>query len=144
MNENRNYDLLSCMYENAQAGIYSINNVLPKAEDETLKNELETQLKCYQDFSKAAYSDLKDMHCAAHDISAMQKMMMKGKIAMETAMSNSASHIARMMIQGTNMGIISLNKELNRSDGAGHKYVSKAKDMLDAETAYLDRMKKYL
>lgn len=49
-----------------------------------------------------------------------------------------------MLIQGTNMGIIKINKALNHTVTASPKLVQEAKDMLKKEQAYIDNLKGYL
>ena len=84
----------------------------------------------------------------AHDLkpqplSKTAKLMSKMGICFNCAKDKS-EHIAEMLIQGTNMGIIKINKALNHTVTASPKLVQEAKDMLKKEQAYIDNLKGYL
>ncbi|MDE7279798.1 MAG: hypothetical protein K2N26_08760, partial [Oscillospiraceae bacterium] len=72
------------------------------------------------------------------------KLMSKMVICLNCAKDKSTEHIAEMLIQGTNMGIININKALNHTVTASPKLVQEAKDMLSKEQAYIDNLKGYL
>ena len=61
-------------------------------------------------------------------------------------MDTSLSHIAEMMIQGSNMGIIEMNKCINTCERGGCEggAVKLAQDIVEFEQQNLERMKKYL
>ena len=65
-------------------------------------------------------------------------------LAVSCAADSSTSNIAKMLIQGTNMGIIRLNKSLNAADDVSESARNEAVDMLKAEQAYIDKLKPYL
>lgn len=142
--QNHGNDLLSVIYENSEIGIHSINAVLPKAQDEAMRHELCSQLEHYKEFGRMAIDELKHENCEIPQVSNMTKLMIDGMTAVNMQVSNSSSHIARLMINGTNKGIISLSKEVNRASDAQKDYVSQAKKMLKTEQEYIDRLKTFL
>ena len=75
---------------------------------------------------------------------AFSRAMSKMGIALDLAFDNSTGHIAEMMIQGTNMGIIKLNKSMNAASDITPETKKMADEMLDREQKYIDRLKRFL
>lgn len=138
---NRLYDAL---YQNAEMGTSSIKQIFPKVSDTNLKNELRKQLSNYQSRENAIIGSMRPYNIRPKPLPAMTKVMSKFGIAFKCAKDNSTEHIAEMLIQGTNMGIIKINKALNHTADAGSGLVNDAKDMLTKEQAYIDNLKGYL
>ena len=63
---------------------------------------------------------------------------------MNTILNTSTSHIAELMIRGSNRGIIDMNKTLNRYPDAKGSAVELAKELMDFEEKNITRLKKYL
>ena len=139
-------DTLACIYENVKMGADSIINLLPKVEDGRLKSDMSVQLSGYEKFATRARDELKKMGVEAEEKGFMTKTMAKVGMEFNTMMDTSISHIAEMMIQGSNMGIIEMNKCINTcarygcEDGA----VGLAREIVEFEEKNLERMKKYL
>jgi uncharacterized protein YbjQ (UPF0145 family) len=139
-------DTLACIYENVKMGADSIVNLLPKVEDTRLKSDMSVQLSGYEEFAARARKELQEMGVEAEEKGFMTKAMAKVGMEFNTMMDTSISHIAEMMIQGSNMGIVEMNKLLNTcercdsEDGA----VGLAREIVAFEEKNLERMKKYL
>ncbi len=138
---NKLYDAL---YQNAEMGTSSIKQIFPKVSDTKLKNELRKQLSNYRTQENAVLGSMKVYNNKPQPLSAMAKTMSKVGICLNCAKDKSTEHIAEMLIQGTNMGIIKINKALNHTVTASPKLVQEAKDMLTKEQAYIDNLKGYL
>ena len=70
--------------------------------------------------------------------------MIKSAIAMNTMLDISTSHMAEMLIQGSNRGITDLCKSLNHNSEASRMTVELAKELMEFEEEAIERMKKYL
>ena len=142
--KNSEYELLNKLYQNASMGITALSTVIPKTENTKLKSELETQLKNYQQQSQQIKKKFSELNAKPKDINPVGKISADASIIMQTAMDNSASHIAEMVIKGSNMGIIDINKKLNdiETDDAG--ILAHAKEILKCEQQYIDKLKSYL
>ena len=70
--------------------------------------------------------------------------MLKAGIHYNTMLNTSTGHIAEMMIQGSNSGILEMNKVLNHNEEAGDKPTALAKQLIDFEEKNIERLKKYL
>ncbi len=137
-------DVENALFQNASMGVSSIRQVLPKVHSKDLKGELIRQLNYYHDESNTAVSELKSANIKPKQESLMARAMAKAGIAFNLAKDNSTANIAEMMIQGTNMGIINVNRALNGSKNLSPDAAKQAKKMLVGEQQYIDSLKKYL
>lgn len=110
-------NVLDELNKGACMGMDAISFVMDKVKDEELKEELKIQYKKYKDISKKIsklypeYSDKK-----LHKTSPMNKVMTYYGIEMRLMSDSSSSHIAELLMQGTNMGIIEGRRLLNNKD----------------------------
>lgn len=110
-------NVLDELNKGACMGMDAISFVMDKVKDEELKEELKIQYKKYKDISKKIsklypeYSDKK-----LHKTSPMNKVMTYYGIEMRLMNDSSSSHIAELLMQGTNMGIIEGRRLLNNKD----------------------------
>ena len=72
------------------------------------------------------------------------KMMSKMGIAMKTATNQSGHNIAKIMVQGTTMGIIDMQHAVNSSCAAETRIKNDAEELLRREQEYCDSLKRYL
>lgn len=136
--------LFSAILQNAEMGSSSIKEIFPKVRNTAMKNELRHQLSEYEQQSNIVSTQLSNLHLKPQKTSPFVKLMTSTGIKCKLAQDKSTGHIAEMIIQGTNMGIIKINQALNASENASPQIVSQAKDLLNKEQHYLDRMKNYL
>jgi hypothetical protein len=110
-------NVLDELNKGACMGMDAISFVIDKVNDKELEKELKIQYNKYKDISKKIkklypeYSDKKP-----HDTSAMNKVMTYYGIEMKLMSDSSSSHIAELLMQGTNMGIIEGRRLLNTKD----------------------------
>jgi hypothetical protein len=71
-------------------------------------------------------------------------MMLVGSINGNTMLNISTSHIAELMIKGSNMGITDLNKTLNHHPQGNKETRQLADELLHMEARNLEEYKKYL
>ena len=125
-------------------GITALSTVIPKTENSKLKNELEKQLKNYNQQSDQIKKKFSELNAKPKDINPIGKLSADASIIMHTSMNNSTSHIAEMVIKGSNMGIIDINKKLNNIKTGDAGIISHAKEILKCEQQYIDNLKSYL
>lgn len=102
------------------------------------------QLSNYKDQTNHIIGQMRLQNMKPEPVPKMTKMMTSVGIAMNCAKDNSTEHIAEMLIQGTNMGVIKINKALNSAVTASPQLVQDAKRMLSKEQKYIDNLKSYL
>ena len=87
---------------------------------------------------------LQTEHAEGYHASAVQDMMLKGGIQMNTFTNCSTSKIAELMIQGSNRGITSMWKSMNHHQNSGNASMEVAKELVDFEQKAIARLKKFL
>ena len=103
---NGNMELLNYIYQNAQMGTSTIEQLLGIAQDEAFRRQLQTQHDEYKAITEQAQTLLHDNGCDEKGLSAFEKIRTYLMINMQTLADKSSSHIAEMMIIGSNMGVI--------------------------------------
>jgi len=111
---NGNTELLNFVYQNAQMGTVTINQLLGIVEEEEFKRHLEAQLKGYQAIEREAVKLLEENGCDEKGLTAFEKIRTYLMIDMQTLTDRSASHVAEMMMIGSNMGVINAVKNLKK------------------------------
>jgi len=135
---------LNEIYRNAESGISAINALLPKTNDDRLTKDLQNQLHDLRAIEAEAARKLKHCGESPKRQPLMARMGMRMGIEMNTAMNKSSSRLAELMIKGNNMGIIDLNRAMNRYSSANTNAGDLAGRLLTAEQAALDTFKGYL
>ncbi|MBQ3054948.1 MAG: hypothetical protein IJC88_02480 [Oscillospiraceae bacterium] len=135
---------LNEIYRNAESGISAINALLPKTNDDRLSKDLQNQLHDLRAIEAEAVRKLKNCGEAPKGQPLMARMGMRMGIEMNTAMNRSSSRLAELMIKGNNMGIIDLNRAINRYSAANANAGDLANRLLTSEQAALNTFKSYL
>ena len=73
-----------------------------------------------------------------------QEMMLRGAIKANTMLNSSTSHVAELLIQGTNRGLTDMWKIMNHCENAGDRSVEIAKELMDFEEKSIEKLKEYL
>ena len=105
---------------------------------------MKEQLSNYNQQKKKYIDLMKTNKIHVEKISPFIKIMTSTGIAMNCAKDSSSEHIAEMLIQGTNMGIIKINQAMNRTSQANSRFIDEAQMILKKEQRYIDNLKKYL
>lgn len=140
----KDLDFLNYMYKNAQMGIIGIDNVIDKAKGKQLKTLLEKQRVQYEEICNEAEKLLKKEDGTVEGINTMARVSTTFMANMEMAKEPNDSCIAKMMIEGTNKGIIEINEKLNNIPNIPKKIIDLAKKLLKTEQNNLEELKKYL
>jgi len=137
--------ILSHIYEGAMMGTDTMVKLIEKTEDKKLVEDITCQMNGYQNFANMSRKKLVDMNVTPKEASYFTKIPAVIGTEINTAIDNSPSHIAEMIINGSTMGIIELKKEMNRySNNCADDVVQMGNDMLTFEENNVDRMKRYL
>ena len=145
--ENRNTDkeALVSLYKNAHIALQSISDIIKEVSDENMKRELSDQYDGYEKYIGKLSSYMKETSTEVQDINPFKKAMLFASVKMNTAMDDSVSHVAELMIKGTVMGITELHELLNGSGNEiSEKVLNFAKELTELEETYEQRLKKFL
>ena len=145
MNDNKNeVNVLDELNKGACMGMDAIHFIIEKVEEEGLKEELNIQYEKYKSISDRIcklypeYSEKKP-----HETSAMNKAMTWYGIEMKTMMDSTTSHLAELLMQGTNMGIIEGRRLLNHKD-TDPEVESLVQEYVDMQEDAVEKLKKFL
>ena len=111
---NENMELLNFVYENAEMGVHTLNNLsdILRKKDNKIKGLIEDELKEYNNFLKESEKLLKKNKLEHKKTNLMSKISSKMGIAMETMKDNSDPAIASMVIEGLTMGIVEMETKI--------------------------------
>ena len=137
-------EFLNYIYQNAKMGVIGIDNIKDKIFDDELKNIIATQKKEYQKIADDASSILNELGLTEKDVSKMAKVSTYVMANLEMLKDDSSSNIAKLMIEGSNKGIIEINKNLNSYNNMNSKIIKLAKELLATEQHNIDELKIYL
>jgi hypothetical protein len=141
---NENIEMLNYIYQNSSMGITTIQQILKDVDDLEFKDVLKEQLEDYIKISRKAEDLLNMENKQAKDIGVMYKVTTYLSIKMSTMKDNTSSHIAEMMVQGSNMGVIDITKNLNNYKNIENTIRSLAEQLLKIEQNNIEKLKPYL
>ena len=140
----KDIEFLNYIYQNAKMGVVRIDNIKAKIYDEELKDLIATQRKEYVTICDEATKLLDELGVGEKDISTMAKVMTYFMANLELLKDDSESNIAKLMIEGSNKGIIEITKKLNGYNNANKKVEKLARKLLVTEQHNIDELKIYL
>lgn len=139
-----NLDTINEIYRNANVALLSISNVLPEVVDVELKKEILEEYEGYEKFIGEISAYMTEKGYEPKEVGAFKKMMMSSGIKMNTAMDNTESNIAQIMVKGTVMGITELCKIINNDTCTDKKIIEFAEKLKTLEESYEEKLKKFL
>lgn len=143
--DSKDIKIVNYIMQNCEMGISSLKKLREMLESNDMQQELSEELQNYKSIYDKASKINENLHGERTPVCMMQKFMAKMGIKMNVMMDKSDSHIAEMLIQGTNMGIIELNKILNSNpDYSNEEILSILKELLQFEENRINKLKAYL
>ena len=119
-NKERITEYLNAVYQNIRTAIQSIEDILPKVQDNEFKKELASEEDKYIISEKECELLAKAENIEGiKDNNWIEKIKLWGSINMSTLTDKTNRHIAELMLMGTFMGILTCEK-----DRADHEGVS--------------------
>lgn len=143
--DNKDVKIVNYIMQNCEMGISSLKKLREMLESNEMQQELSEELKSYKSIYDKASRVNENLHGERTPVNMLQKFMAKMGVTMNMMMDKSDSHIAEMLIQGTNMGIIELNKILNSNpDYSNEEILSILRELLEFEERRINKLKAYL
>lgn len=130
--------------KNTEMAMKAIDTISDKVYDDQLAIQISRQSLKYSELHNEATKALLDAKAESYRGSYLSDMMLKTGIHYNTMLNTSTSHIAEMMIRGSNNGIVEMEKILKHNEEAGEKTVSLARQLIDFEQKNIARLKDYL
>lgn len=144
---NENMELLNFVYENAEMGVHTLNNLSNtlRNKDNKIKGLIEDELKEYNNFLKESEKLLKKNKIEPKKTNLMSKISSKMGIAMETMKDNSDPAIASMVIEGLTMGIVEIETKIeNYKKLVDKKILKLANKFLKFQEEEIEKLKTFM
>lgn len=142
---NHNAELLNFIYQNSQMGVDTVTQLMDITKDEDFKDRLHAQLKEYRQIHDQAAKMLEANGFTEEGLSAFEKIRTYLMINFQTLSDDSTSHIAEMLMVGSNMGVIDAIKNIHKyKDEAEADIVALMEHLQKFEENNVERFKQYL
>ena len=145
-NGNEEVNVLDELNKGASMGKDAIHYIMDKVEDNALKKELNRQYHKYKVISDEIhklYPEYAEDDKGPHETNAMTKFMTWSGIEMKTMNDDSTSHLAEILMQGTNMGIIEGRRLLNHK-GDDEKVNKLLDEYVEMQEEAVEKLKEFL
>lgn len=141
--KSENLSVMDAIYRNADMGVSSTKSIIKKVCDAKLKSTLQEQIDYYSKSLSEIEIDYAKKDGEPDKLNPMIKAWAKVDLQMQTMQCDS-SKIAELMIEGTNMGIIEIEKSLNCNKNIPDKIKEHAESVIRHEKKYIEDLKPYL
>ena len=136
--------ILNEVNKGIKMGMDSISTISEKVGDKNFKDDLLFQYDKYNEILNRVNSELKNYDDFPKEVPPVQKTMGYMEIQMSTITDKSNSHIAEMLLKGTNMGIIEGVKLKNRNPDVDATISSILDDFIKFQENTVEKLKTYL
>lgn len=140
----RNIELLNNIYQASQMGVNAIDHLNGKVKDNKFDQLLDAQRAEYTDINRKAMSMINEAGYKEKDLNTFAKISADLNIDMKALMDNSTSNIAKMMIQGSTMGIVEGTKNLNEYQDVNEETLDLQSKLVKTQQSNVEDLKKFL
>lgn len=141
---NNDSEFLCDIYRATRMGAETLDNLMSKTYGKDIENELMREKRVYREFQNKASKVIRNRNERPKPINRTQKKMAKMGINMNIMFDKSESHIADIVIQGNNMGIIGISKSINSHKNADDDITDLAYELVDIQSKNIDSLLKFL
>ena len=141
---NETIQLLQDVVRNARTGGDAVNQLMQRAEGDSMRRELNDARTQYETIHREAERALAANHGQPEPVNPLNRAGMWMGLNMNTLMDRSDDHIAEMVIQGATMGVIEMTKALNSYEGADAGSRDLASRFVAQQNETIDRQKVFL
>lgn len=106
--------VLNGLYKNAAVGKDAIFCVLEHTQDADLRKELCTQLDYYETQQQKIRQQMKTFYQYPKELGTLAKVCSSASIRLHCLGGTDSHQVAKLMVEGTNMGLIQLSQLMNR------------------------------
>ena len=141
---NQTQQLLQTIVENGRMGEDACDQLLSRTKDEQMRNELMQEKQDYAAAARDAETRLCEQGLKPEPKGPMARMGLWMGMQINTAMDQTASHIADIVIQGATMGVVELTKARNSFSEADAQAQGIASNLIERQQEAIDRLKAFL
>lgn len=129
---------------NTEMAIKAIDTLSDKVYEDDFALQISRQSLKYSDIRRRAMEKLLAARAEPVHTNYMADFMLKSAIHINTLLNTSTSHLAELMIQGSNRGITDMCKSLNHNATEKSMAIELARELMDFEEKNIEVMKRYL
>jgi len=137
-------ELVLKLYQNVDMGIVGIESIEDKIVSRSLLKVIMGQKEEYKTLRSELLKYCKKYDVQDKDLSPMAKVSSEIMSNMKLMMDKKDSHIAKMMMEGTNKGLIQLEELLNHYTGNDKELIALIEKVLKQEKENNDELKIFL
>lgn len=142
---NANAEFLNYVYQNSQMGVDTLQQLLELTENKEFKTVLTQQLQGYEKFHNEARTLLNENGFDEKGLNMFEKIRTYLMVNLQLLSDNSVSRIAKMLIQGSSMGITQAVEKLNRYEQEVEKDARRLMtELKDFEEKNVEKLKEFL
>lgn len=136
--------ILREMVRSTTMGMNAIDNVMPYVEDEALASLMSEQKEGMNSLLAEAKRGLSADEIAAAEGGKLGKTVLKASSAISAMLNGDTSHLARMLTEGYETGIVSLQKCINELQKSHEEVPVPAKELLKTYDKNIRALRKFL
>lgn len=137
-------EILLKLYQNVDMGIVGIDAIYNQIETKELKKKIKSQRKEYIILKRKLSKLCKHYKVTDKELRPFVKLNSELMVGMKTMFDKSDSKIAKLMMEGTNKGLIQLQELLNHYNKKDKKLVKILEETLELEHQNNNELKKFL
>lgn len=137
-------NVLSGFYKNAAVGASGISDLLPEVEDMRLRRELFAQRAYYEQQKQSIRRQMAEIWLEPMESGRIARYWSRLMIRMKAKLGMTTPAAAKLMVEGTNMGMVQLRQVLNHNPNIPADLHKQGEHILEREQAYLGRITPYL
>ncbi len=142
---NANAEFLNYVYQNSQMGVDTLQQLLELTDSREFKTVLTQQLQGYEKFHNEARTLLNENGFDEKGLNMFEKIRTYLMVNLQLLSDNSVSRIAKMLIQGSGMGITQAVEKLNRYGQEVEKDARRLMtELKDFEEKNVEKLKEFL
>lgn len=132
------------MVRSISMGIRAIDNVMRYVENDALGETMKEQKKALEEYCSQAKSELSEKEVSEAEGSKFSQTMIKASSAISAMVNSDSSHLSRMLIEGYEMGIVSLQKCINEMQNKQKEVPAAAKELIKFYDKSIKTLRTYL
>ena len=144
MKNNKNIEFLNSIYQISEMGVIGINDVIDKVSKSDFREFLESQRAEYNEVLRESEGILTSYGAKEKELGMMAKMSSKMMSEMKLMKNNDDTEIAKMMVEGTNKGILKINEAMNSYNEEDEEATKLAQKLVRILENNIDGLKIYL
>ena len=137
-------ELLREIQKNTEMGLHALEIMENKVYDDKLSLQLIRESFKYGELHDRAKAQLLAAKQMPEPENKIARMMLSASINGSTLLNTTTSHVAELMIRGSNMGLSRQWKAMNHNDQAGEQSMELARELMDFEENNIKELRKYL